>query len=50
MKKIKLLLIEDIRLLLDGMTSMIKHQPDLRIVAAGGNLEDVLPRAKKITT
>ena len=48
MKKIRLLLIEDNRLLREGMTSMVKNRRDLRIVAASENLEDVLPRAKEL--
>ena len=47
MKKIKLLLIEDNRLLREGITAMIKEQPDLKVVAALGTSENIL---KKINT
>lgn len=44
MKKIRLLLIEDNRLLRDGITSMLKEHPDLKVVAALGTGEKVLPK------
>ena len=47
MKKIKLLVIEDNRLLREGITAMIKEQPDLKVVAALGTSENIL---KKINT
>jgi DNA-binding NarL/FixJ family response regulator len=37
MKKIKLLLIEDNRLLRNGIIAMLKNQPDINIIAASGN-------------
>lgn len=37
MKKIHILLIEDNRLLRDGLTALLKEQPDLRVVASPGN-------------
>jgi len=37
MKKIKLLLIEDNRLLRDGIISMLKNQLDIKVIAASGN-------------
>ena len=37
MKKIRILLIEDNRLLREGLTAMLKEQPDIRIVASAGN-------------
>lgn len=42
MKKIRVLLIEDNRILRDGIASMVKKQPDMRIVAALGNCENIL--------
>jgi DNA-binding NarL/FixJ family response regulator len=42
MKKIRVLLIEDNRILRDGIASMVKKQPDMRIVAAVGNCENIL--------
>jgi two-component system response regulator DegU len=47
MKKIKLLVIEDNRLLREGITAMIKEQSDLKVVAALGTSENIL---KKINT
>ncbi|HWR20311.1 MAG TPA: response regulator transcription factor [Verrucomicrobiae bacterium] len=37
MKKIRALLIEDNRLLREGLTAMLKEQPDIRVVASAGN-------------
>ena len=48
MKKIRLLLIEDNRLLREGITAMVSRQPDLKIVAASENLKNVLPKAQKL--
>jgi len=48
MKKIRLLLIEDNRLLREGITAMVSKQPDLKIVAASENLKNVLPKAQKL--
>ncbi|MGB4853663.1 MAG: response regulator transcription factor [Ignavibacteria bacterium] len=44
MKKIRLLVIEDNRLLRDGIVAMINEQEDLRIVAALENQEKVHPK------
>ena len=44
MKKIRLLVIEDNRLLRDGIVAMINEQEDLRIVAALDNQEKVDPK------
>ncbi len=53
MKKIRLLLIEDNRLLREGITEMIKSEPDLQIVGASGNygnglLRKVLPEVTSV--
>jgi DNA-binding NarL/FixJ family response regulator len=37
MPKIRVLLIEDNRLLREGIESMLNEQPDIRVVSAGGN-------------
>jgi len=42
MKKIKLIVIEDNRLLREGITAMIEEQPDLKVVAALGTSENIL--------
>ncbi|MCX6168459.1 MAG: response regulator transcription factor [Ignavibacteriales bacterium] len=42
MKKIKILLIEDNRLLRDGISAMIKKQSDMHVVATVGNGENIL--------
>ena len=42
LKKIKILLIEDNRLLRDGIAAMLKKQPDMNVVATVGNGENVL--------
>ena len=42
MKKISILIIEDNRLLRDGIASILKKQPDMRVVATFGNGENVL--------
>jgi DNA-binding NarL/FixJ family response regulator len=47
MKKIRLLLIEDNRLLREGLTAMLREQPDLRVEASNGN-PDALAKAKKL--
>lgn len=47
MSKIRLLLIEDNRLLRDGLVAMMKDQPDLQIVSASESFDDaVLARQK----
>jgi DNA-binding NarL/FixJ family response regulator len=47
MDKIRLLLIEDNRLLREGLTAMLKKQPDIEIVAAFGNGEDIVQKARE---
>jgi len=42
MKKIHILLIEDNRLLRDGITAMLKKQPDMHVVGTAGNGEIIL--------
>jgi len=41
-KKIKLIVIEDNRLLREGITAMIEEQPDLKVAAALGTSENIL--------
>jgi len=48
MKKIRLLLIEDNRLLRDGIISMLKNQKDIKIIAASGNRENTLHKIQKL--
>lgn len=47
MKKIHILLIEDNRLLRDGLAAMLKEQPDFKVVASPGN-SDAATKAKKL--
>jgi len=47
MPKIRVLLIEDNRLLREGITAMLNAQPDIKAVSATGN-GDALEKAKKI--
>ncbi|MGA9294029.1 MAG: response regulator, partial [Ignavibacteriaceae bacterium] len=42
MKKILIVVIEDNRLLRDGITAMIKEQPDLKVTAAFGDCAKAL--------
>lgn len=42
MKKIRILLIEDNRLLREGITAMLKKQPDMQVVTTVGNGENIL--------
>ena len=42
MKKIKILLIEDNRLLREGITELLKKQPDMNVVTTVGNGENIL--------
>jgi len=42
MKKIRILLIEDNRLLREGISAMLKKQPDMHVVATVGNGENIL--------
>jgi DNA-binding NarL/FixJ family response regulator len=46
MRKIRVLLIEDNRLLRDGITVMINGEPDMRVVAASGGNENTLLKAR----
>jgi DNA-binding NarL/FixJ family response regulator len=50
MKKIRLLLIEDNRLLRDGITAMLKEQPDIMVVAASGTGEAVMQKIQALKT
>ena len=47
MKKIQILLIEDNRLLREGIASMLKKQPDMHVVATVGNGENILLMMEK---
>ena len=47
MKKIKILLIEDNRLLRDGLAMMLKKQEDMHVVATVGNGENILSMMEK---
>jgi DNA-binding NarL/FixJ family response regulator len=47
MKKIRLLLIEDNRLLREGLTAMLKKQQDMNVVETVGNGENILAIMKK---
>jgi DNA-binding NarL/FixJ family response regulator len=48
MKKIALLVIEDNRLLRDGITAILKKQPDMHVVATVGNGENILVMMGKV--
>jgi DNA-binding NarL/FixJ family response regulator len=48
MKQIKLIIIEDNRLLREGITAMINEQPDLQAVASLGTTENILQRIQKL--
>ena len=50
MKKIRILLIEDNRLLRDDIASMIKKQSDMHVVATVGNGENILLMMGKLKT
>jgi two-component system NarL family response regulator len=47
MKKIRLLLIEDNRLLLDGILSILKPHKDILIIAASGNGKSTITKIRK---
>jgi two-component system NarL family response regulator len=47
-KKIKILVIEDNRLLRDGIAAMVKKQPDMHVVATIANGEKILTAVKKL--
>ena len=49
MKKIQILLIEDNRLLREGITAMLKSQTDMNVVATVGNGENILQLMDKHT-
>ena len=48
MKKISILVIEDNRLLRDGIASILKKQTDMRVVASVGNGENILLMMDKV--
>jgi DNA-binding NarL/FixJ family response regulator len=48
LKNIKILLIEDNRLLRDGISNIIKKQDDMHVVATVGNGENILQLLKKV--
>lgn len=48
MSKIRMLLIEDNRLLREGITAMINGQPDMKVVAASGGNENAVARARTV--
>ncbi|MBE0539562.1 MAG: response regulator transcription factor [Ignavibacterium sp.] len=47
-KKIKILLIEDNRLLREGIAALLKKQPDMNVVSTVGNGENILALIKNI--
>ncbi len=47
MKKIRLLLIEDNRLLREGLATMLKKQKDMNVVETVGNGENILAIMRK---
>lgn len=47
MSKIRVLLIEDNRILREGICAMLNDQPDIRTVATSGNV-DALEEARKL--
>lgn len=48
MKKIRILLIEDNRLLREGISVMLKKQPDMNVVTTIGNCENILALIGKL--
>jgi len=48
MNKIRLLLIEDNRLLREGINAMLKSQRDIKIVAASGNSKDTISKIRQL--
>jgi len=48
MKKIKILLIEDNRLLREGIAALLKKQPDINVVTTVGNGENILSLVQKL--
>ena len=49
MSKIKILLIEDNRLLRDGLTATINEQADMKVVAASGGNENIVIKARDVS-
>ncbi len=49
MRKTKILLIEDNRILRDGIKAIINKQPDLRILATSGGYHDPLEQARRLS-
>jgi DNA-binding NarL/FixJ family response regulator len=47
-KKIKILLIEDNRLLREGISALLKKQPDMIVVSTAGNGENILDLVTKL--
>ena len=50
MTKIRLLLLEDNRLLREGLTAMLNEQPDIEVVAAFGNGKEAVLKATQETS
>lgn len=48
MKKIRILLIEDNRLLREGISALLKKQPDMNVVTTVGNGENILALISKL--
>lgn len=48
MRKIKILLVEDNRLLREGIKAIVNKQADLRVVASSAGNHDVLPQARSL--
>jgi len=48
MKKIKLMVIEDNRLLREGITAMLEEQSDLKVVAALGTSENIIQKINSL--
>jgi len=48
MKKIRILLIEDNRLLREGISALLKKQPDMNVVTTVGNGENILELISKL--
>jgi DNA-binding NarL/FixJ family response regulator len=48
MKKIRLLLIEDNRLLREGILAILKHQKDIEIIAASGESKDTFLKIRQL--
>jgi DNA-binding NarL/FixJ family response regulator len=48
MNKIRILLIEDNRLLREGIAAMLNEQPDMKVVASSGGHDNALPDARAV--